>query len=96
MGIRPRSAQSRRGGASMEYYSWRDLAVGRAVVVFGREMLLTDADEFTREWYKEHAGALDADFAPVPVWRLVLPCICLCAEAQRVGAHCARHRAALR
>ena len=71
VGMRPRSAQSRRGGASMEYYSWRDLAVGLTIVVFGREMLLTDADEFTREWYKEHAGALDADFAPVPVRRSI-------------------------
>ena len=66
VGIRPRSAQSRRE-QNRDYYNWRDLAVGESVMIFGRAMLLTDADEFTREWYKAKAGAMDCDFEPVQV-----------------------------
>lgn len=64
--MRPRSADGKRG-SSLEHYTWHDLAVGRTVLIFGREMLLTSADEFTRTYYKEQAGMLDSDFEPIEV-----------------------------
>ena len=66
VGIRPRSAEGRRG-ASMEYYHWRDLGIGKTVQIFGREMLLTDADDFTRRFYRDNGGADDGDMQPIPV-----------------------------
>ena len=65
VGIRPRSAQSR--CVSSEFYHWRDLAVGKTILIFGREMLLTSADEFTIGYYKEQAGMSDDDFQPIGV-----------------------------
>jgi hypothetical protein len=66
VGIRPHTAGGQRG-SSLEHYTWHDLAVGRTVLIFGREMLLTSADEFTRLFYKEHAGMSDSDFEPIEV-----------------------------
>jgi hypothetical protein len=37
--------------ADAQYISWADLAVGRTVHIYGRDMELVDADAFTREWY---------------------------------------------
>ena len=51
----------------MEYYGWKDLAVGAIINIHGRQMLLTSADNFTREYYKTHAGASDADFVAIEV-----------------------------
>jgi DUF1126 PH-like domain len=91
VGVRPRSAQSR-GATSTEYYRWQDLAVGGTVLIFGREMLLTDADDFTRAFYREH-GAASADAAPIPV-RSRCCAKCACPAAVEQGAPAARSRTA--
>ncbi len=41
-----------------EYYTWRDLCIGKDVDVFGRSMQLATCDSFTREHYKSHGIAL--------------------------------------
>lgn len=42
------------------FVSWEDLAVGQHLDVFGRRILLLDADETTRDWYREHGRPLGA------------------------------------
>lgn len=64
--IRPQSERGARGDRSA-YYHWRDLAVGRTIQVFGRELLLTGADDTTQRFYQERAGASEGDFRPVEV-----------------------------
>ena len=66
--IRPQSERGARGDKSA-YYHWRDLAVGRTIQVFGRELLLTGADEATQRFYQERAGAKAGDFVPLDVRR---------------------------
>lgn len=41
-----------------DFYSWDDLRVGALVDVFRRKLLLLDADESTREWYREQGRPL--------------------------------------
>lgn len=65
MGMRPLSPKSRR--ELEECYHWKDLAVGRTLHVYGRTLLLTHADDFTRRYYKTHAGCTDDDFTPIEV-----------------------------
>jgi hypothetical protein len=55
------------------YYHWQDLAVGKTIHVFGRDLLLTKADEFTQAYYQEHMGASVPDFRPIKV---SAPCSC--------------------
>lgn len=51
------------GAISVNYYREDDLMIGRVVNVFGRKMLLTDCDEFTKEFYRNKFGV--SDFKPV-------------------------------
>jgi hypothetical protein len=37
---------------NITYYNWRDLAIGTVVNVYGREMLIYDCDETTKQWYR--------------------------------------------
>jgi hypothetical protein len=39
-----------------EFYGPQDLTIGQRVHVFGRDCLIYDCDDFTREWYKEVLG----------------------------------------
>lgn len=51
------------GAINVNYYKDTDLMIGRVVNVFGRKILLTDCDEFTKEFYRNKYGV--SDFAPV-------------------------------
>jgi hypothetical protein len=44
------------------YYSPSDFRVGGWLAVYGRNLFLCGADEFTQEWYKRNYGMTDADF----------------------------------
>lgn len=37
-----------------EYYHWSDLLIGAKINVYGRELLVLDVDESTREWFTQH------------------------------------------
>jgi len=39
---------------AQRFYSWQDLKVGGCVSVYGRDLLLVDADNFTREFYMQN------------------------------------------
>jgi EF-hand domain-containing protein 1 len=45
-----------------EYYMPTDLLIGSKVMIFGRECLIYDVDDFTRQWYK---AVLDQDMNPI-------------------------------
>jgi hypothetical protein len=40
----------------VEYYKDSDLAIGAAINVFGRKIVLTDCDSFTKEYYATKYG----------------------------------------
>ncbi|KDR17132.1 EF-hand domain-containing family member C2, partial [Zootermopsis nevadensis] len=50
------------GQQSVEYYEDSDLAIGAVINVYGRKVVLTDCDHFTKEYYAKKYG-LD-DFTP--------------------------------
>lgn len=47
------------GAINVNFYKDEDLMIGREVNVFGRKVLLTDCDEFTREFYRNKYGVSD-------------------------------------
>ncbi len=49
------------GSISVNYFADSDLMVGRVVNVFGRKILLTDCDEFTKEYYRNKYGVDNFD-----------------------------------
>jgi hypothetical protein len=49
----------------VNYYKDSDLMVGREINVFGRKMLLTDCDDFTKQFYSKKYGI--SNFEPVHV-----------------------------
>jgi hypothetical protein len=51
------------GAIHVNFYNDEDLMIGRVVNVFGRKMLLTDCDEFTKEFYRNKFGV--SNFTPV-------------------------------
>lgn len=36
-----------------EYYEPQDMVIGNKVNIFGRECLIFDCDEYTKEWYRQ-------------------------------------------
>jgi len=40
-------------GRDVEYYSDKDLLIGATINIYGRAIILTDCDEFTKQYYKE-------------------------------------------
>lgn len=46
-----------------KFYTDQDLAIGQLVNVFGRKVLLTDCDEFTKNYYRTRYGV--QDFTPI-------------------------------
>lgn len=49
------------GSISVNYFTDQDLMVGRMVNVFGRNMILTDADDFTKNFYRNKYGINNFD-----------------------------------
>ena len=49
------------GSISVNYFADSDLMVGRVVNEFGRKILLTDCDEFTKEYYRNKYGVDNFD-----------------------------------
>lgn len=39
--------------SGIEFYKDNDLAIGAVLNIFGRAFIITDCDEFTRQYYKE-------------------------------------------
>lgn len=46
----------------VQYYSSADFRVGGYIQVYGRNLFLCGADEFTKQWYIEHYGMSEQDF----------------------------------
>lgn len=44
------------GQQHVEYYKEADLAIGAAINAFGRKIVLTDCDTFTKEYYATKYG----------------------------------------
>lgn len=51
------------GSTHIEYYKEQDLTIGGVVNVFGRKIVLTDADPYTKEYYRIKYG-ID-EFTPI-------------------------------
>ncbi|CAF1268119.1 unnamed protein product [Adineta steineri] len=51
------------GALDQKYYTDQDLAIGQLINVFGRKVLLTDVDEFTKNYYRTKYGI--QDFTPI-------------------------------
>jgi len=68
------SASSGMGSSQMIYapdrpYHWTDLAIGEMIAVASLFILITDADEYTREFYKSKARSLGPKISmPPPVY----------------------------
>ncbi|KAL9185270.1 hypothetical protein ACHAXT_003047 [Thalassiosira profunda] len=50
-----------RVGSESDCYTWRDLAIGQTLDVFGRKMLIARSDAFTRQYYASNGIALKED-----------------------------------
>jgi hypothetical protein len=48
-----------------KFYNERDLVIGRVLNIFGREVVLTDCDGQTREFYRQKYGI--EEFEPIPI-----------------------------
>lgn len=46
---------------------WKELRVGHHIWIFGREVLLTGVDAFTKQWYKEHMHLEEKEMETLPV-----------------------------
>ena len=68
------TASSGMGSSQMIYapdrpYHWKDLAIGEMIAVASLFILITDADEYTREFYKSKARPLGPKISmPAPVY----------------------------
>lgn len=47
------------GGKNVECYTDKDLTIGCAVNIYGREIHIVDCDDFTREYYRKKYGIED-------------------------------------
>ena len=55
-------------GLREKYYLFTDLAIGKTVTVYGKELLLYDCDEFTREFYSQSLGRPHAELEPLDIF----------------------------
>lgn len=55
-------------GDSSMYYSEKDLAIGRYLNVYGRDVCLTDCDGQTRAFYQKKYGIEEFDPIPIPMF----------------------------
>lgn len=46
----------RAGKQNVQYFKENDLAIGAAISVYGRTVILTDCDPFTKEYYRAKYG----------------------------------------
>lgn len=53
-------------GDGSEYYSWKDLCIGKVIDIFGRSMQLATCDLSTRAHYKSHGIMLKSDMPLEP------------------------------
>ena len=59
------------GGKPPRFYSPTDLAIGAAVNVMGRKVVLCDCDKYTQEYYRTNYGiGINADFLNFPPFLL--------------------------
>ncbi|XP_055373718.1 EF-hand domain-containing family member C2-like [Condylostylus longicornis] len=54
----------RTGNKNINYYKDSDLQIGAHLSIFGRDIILTDCDEFTKDYYKKKFGM--ENFTPIP------------------------------
>ncbi|XP_066140061.1 EF-hand domain-containing family member C2-like [Euwallacea fornicatus] len=50
---------------NIEYYTEKDLSIGGVVHCYGRKLILTDCDTFTKEYYTTKYGI--SEFNPIPI-----------------------------
>ncbi|TMW47965.1 hypothetical protein DOY81_006948 [Sarcophaga bullata] len=55
------------GRKDVIYYSDRDLQIGTVLNVYGRAVVLTECDEFTKNYYRQKYGIEDFTPAPIPL-----------------------------
>lgn len=53
------------GAANVQYYTDRDLCIGAVINCYGRKIVLTDCDSYTKAYYSEKYGV--NTFEPVPM-----------------------------
>lgn len=44
------------GKSGVKFYKQQDLAIGAVVNVYGRKLVLTDCDQYTKEFYRVKYG----------------------------------------
>ncbi|XP_067013861.2 EF-hand domain-containing family member C2 [Anabrus simplex] len=57
-----------------EYYSETDLAIGASINCYGRQIILTDCDAFTKDYYRLRCGIEDFTPAEHPKAKEEMPC----------------------
>ena len=55
-----------KGSEGSEYYTWKDLCIGKEIDVFGRLMQLATCDLFTKEHYNSHGIELQKNMSLEP------------------------------
>lgn len=55
------------GDDSSQYYNEKDLAIGRVLNVFGREVVLTSCDGKTQDFYRQKFGVEEFESIPIPI-----------------------------
>lgn len=58
--------ETRVGDDTSKYYNEKDLAIGRVLNVFGREVVLTSCDGKTQEFYRQKFGVEEFQMIPIP------------------------------